>query len=153
MTAHSWVPDLFGRARAQDPFNTLRSEIDRVFEGFPRRMAGAEAMDPTLDVAETEDEIRITIELPGVKREDVDISLANNLLTIKGEKKSESEEKGETLHRVERSYGAFQRVLSAPPGIDPAKVTAAMKDGVLHVTLPKAPEAKAAARRIAIDAA
>ncbi len=153
MTAHSWVPDIFGRARTQDPFSSLRSEIDRVFEGFPRRMANVEAIAPTLDVAETDDEIRIMIELPGVKREDVDVSLMNNLLTIKGEKKSESEEKGETLHRVERSYGAFQRMLSVPPGIDPAKVTAVMKEGLLHVTLPKAPEAKAAARRIAIDAA
>ncbi|MEO1291276.1 MAG: Hsp20/alpha crystallin family protein [Pseudomonadota bacterium] len=152
----SWLPDLFGRDRKDDPFHTLRNEIERVFDEFPKAWglpAGNGMLTPSLDVAETEEAIRITTELPGVEQKDIDVTLANDVLTIKGEKKSEHEEKGETFHRSERSYGMFQRSIAVPSGLDPAAVKAVMKDGVLEVTLPKPPEVQAATHKIEIDAA
>lgn len=155
MADQSWLTDIFGRDRRADPLQTLRSEIERVFEDFPKNLgvstSGVGVLRPTLDVSETDDGVRVTVELPGVDESDIDVTLADDVLTIKGEKKSEREEKSETFFRSERSYGMFQRSIPVPSGLDPASVTATMKDGVLEIALPKPPEAKASARKIAIS--
>lgn len=157
MREHSWLPDFFGRDRKADPIQSLRSEIERVFEDFPRSWAAAPgrlgAIAPTLDISESENALRVRVELPGVEEADVDVTFANDVLTIKGEKKLQREETGETFHRSERSHGLFQRSIATPPGLDPSAVTAAMKDGVLEITMPKPPEAASAARKISISKA
>lgn len=97
---------------------------------------------PATNVSETEDALVITQELPGVDPKDVEIGLQDNVLTIKGQKREEKDEKSENWHRVERSYGSFQRSFRLASGVNADKVSADYKNGVLRVTLPKAPEAK-----------
>ena len=92
---------------------------------------------PTLDVEETEDKIIVRAEVPGVDAKDIDIQLRNNVLTIRGEKKEESEKKGKEFHRRERRYGAFYREVSLPAGVDPSQVQATCRDGVLTITMAK----------------
>ncbi|MFW5734788.1 MAG: Hsp20/alpha crystallin family protein [Oceanidesulfovibrio sp.] len=97
---------------------------------------------PALDIAENEDQLTVTAEVPGMKPEDIDVTLERGVLTIKGEKKFEDERKGENHHRIERSYGAFQRVVQLPTEVDDEKVSANYKDGVLTLTMPKSQAAK-----------
>jgi HSP20 family protein len=128
------------------PFTTLQREIDRLFDdftrGFPRWNSGAlvpgtGALVPSTDVTETDKEIEITAELPGLEEKDVEINVADNILTIKGEKKAEKEQKDKNYRLVERSYGSFSRTLELPPGIDPDSIKASISNGVLKVTVPK----------------
>jgi HSP20 family protein len=97
---------------------------------------------PLLDVSETDDAVRVTAELPGIQAKDVDISLTEDLLTIRGEKKSEQSQMKSDCHRVERSYGLFTRTVRLPAELDADKVEATFKDGVLTITMPKREEAK-----------
>jgi HSP20 family protein len=109
---------------------------------------------PSIDVTETDKEIEITAELPGLERKDVDISIEDDLLTIRGEKKVETkeEDKDKNYHVSERSYGVFYRVIQLPPGVDPASIQAVMSKGVLKLTIPK--PAKAEPKKIEVkDAA
>ena len=101
-----------------------------------------EATFPTADVVAGEKECKITAELPGMSEKDLEIVLAGDVLTLKGEKKEEHEEKGENHHVSERRYGSFQRSFALPEDADPEKIEAAFKNGVLTVTLPKRPEAQ-----------
>ena len=141
-----------------DPFSSLRREMDRLFESFGREVgwpAGegrAAAMAPSIDVSETESEFKIDADLPGVDEKDVDVVISDNVLTIKGEKKAEKEEKKKDFHLVERSYGSFSRSLTLPFAADPNKAKATFKNGVLSISLPKPPEVKAKAKKIAISA-
>ncbi|MBI1847847.1 MAG: Hsp20/alpha crystallin family protein [Candidatus Rokubacteria bacterium] len=126
----------------------LRHEMDRMFDRFfePRWYAfeaEGEWM-PELDVSETADAVTVKVEVPGVDQKDIGVSLQNQLLTIKGEKQQEKEDKDERYHRVERTYGAFTRTVRLPAPVMGEKATATFKNGVLTVTMPKAPEAKAA---------
>ncbi len=100
---------------------------------------------PATDVIETDKEIVLKAELPGVKKEDVTVELEGNTLTLRGERKEEKEEKGKKMHRVERFYGSFMRSFTLPENVDARAIAAEMKDGVLEVHLPKiaAPERKA----------
>jgi HSP20 family protein len=100
---------------------------------------------PATDVIETDKEIVLKAELPGVKKEDVSVEIEGDTLTIKGERKEEKEEKGKKIHRVERFYGSFMRSFTLPENVDAKAIAAEMKDGVLEVHLPKtaAPERKA----------
>jgi len=98
---------------------------------------------PAVDVADSENEIVVKAEVPGCKAEDIDISVHGNTLTIRGEKKAEEEKKEKGYYHLERSYGSFRRELSLPGDIDPDKIEAAYKNGVLTVTLPKSEKAKA----------
>ena len=107
-------------------------------------------MMPELDVRESSDSITIEAELPGVEEKDVTVTLANGLLTIKGEKKQEKEEKSASYHITERSFGSFQRSLRLPDTVDDSKVEARFEKGVLKVTAAKKPEAVKAERRIEI---
>jgi HSP20 family protein len=97
---------------------------------------------PSVDIAEKDNDMVVTAELPGVAQDDVDISIANDILTVKGEKKEEKEVKKDSYHRVERSYGSFQRSIPLPTGVQGDKAKASYKDGVLRITVPKSEEAK-----------
>ena len=97
---------------------------------------------PSVDVSETDEEISVVAELPGLRKEDVDVTVADGFLTIKGEKKQESESKEKRIHRVERSYGAFSRRFQLPAEVNSESISAVYNDGVLTVTLPKAEAAK-----------
>jgi HSP20 family protein len=147
-----------------NPFGSLQREVDRLFEEFSRGlpMFATPAMMnivPSVDVAETDKEIEITAELPGLERKDVDISLEDDVLTIRGEKKTESvqdnkKDKGsdnKNYHLSERSYGMFYRVLQLPPGIDPSTVKATMSNGVLKIAIPK--PARTQAKKIEVKEA
>jgi HSP20 family protein len=140
-----------------DPFAAFRREMERLFDSFGRdigwptgdRRTAATA--PSIDVSETDSELRIDADLPGVEEKDVDVAISDNVLTIKGEKKAEKEEKKKDFHLVERSYGSFSRSLTLPFAADPAKAKATFKNGVLSITLPKPPEVKAKSKKIAIS--
>jgi len=124
----------------------LRQEMDRLFDRFfEPRMDEFFALGewaPTLDLSETKDALVARIEVPGIEPKDIQVSLQDQLLTIKGEKKQEKEEKDARQHRIERSYGAFTRAVRLPVAVDAEKVTATFKNGLLTVTLPKTPAAK-----------
>ena len=105
---------------------------------------------PELDVRESSNAIAIEVELPGVEAKDISVTRASGVLTIKGEKKQEKEEKGENYHVGERSFGSFQRALRLPDMVDDTKVEARFDKGVLKVTVAKKPEAVKAERRIEI---
>lgn len=128
-----------GALRRISPFNLLQQEIDRVFDNFGGWRGGLESVSfsPSMEVSETDKSIEITTELPGLDEKDVEISIANDILSIRGEKKAEREEKNKNYRLVERSYGSFQRSLALPPGIDPGSVKADLSKGVLKITLPK----------------
>jgi HSP20 family protein len=143
-------------ARGAHPFATLQREIDRLFDDFTRGFpafgtAGAQDLTPSIDVTETNNEIEITAELPGLEEKDVEINVADNLLTIKGEKKSEKEEKDKNYRLVERSYGSFARTLELPAGVNPDQIKASIAKGVLTVTVPK--PAPAQTKKIDVKAA
>jgi len=130
-----------------EPFRGLekmRSEMDRLwdsfFEGRPLRRFWE--WFPSLDVAETKNDLVVKVELPGMDPKDIDISLTDGLLTIKGEKKQEKEEKEENYHFIERSYGTFTRSIRLPKEVKHDKINASYKNGILKVVLPKSEEAK-----------
>ena len=118
-----------------------RLEMDRLFDlVFASRLDEfAEDPDsvPSLELTETEDALVLKMEVPGMDAKDVQISLQENLLTVKGERKQDKEDKGEQYHQVERRHGAFSRSVSLPVGVDGSKVSATFKNGLLVVTLPK----------------
>lgn len=125
----------------------LRREMDRLWDDFfgpgRRALRPLEAeWAPAVDVSETADKVVVKAELPGIDAKDIDISLSGDILTIKGEKKSEREEKKENYHLVERSYGSFSRSLRLPAAVDADKIEAGYKQGVLTVTCPKKEEIK-----------
>jgi HSP20 family protein len=126
--------------------DVLRHEMDRVFDRFfePRwdEFESAGEWAPKVDVSETKDAIVVKAEIPGVEQKDISLSLQDQVLTIKGEKHHEKEEKDEKHHRVERSWGAFARSFRLPTAVETEKVAATFKDGTLTVTLPKAAAAK-----------
>lgn len=151
------------------PFANLRREIDRLFDDFSWgsswRMPSARSLFegeplwrgegswgkvPAVDIADTDKAYEITAELPGMDEKNVEVKFANGVLTIKGEKKEEKEEKKRDYHLSERRYGAFQRSFTVPDGIDAEKIDATFKDGVLTVSLPKTAEAQKKEKQIAI---
>lgn len=134
-----------GVARRANPFAVLQSEIDRVFDNFIPWRGSFEPMafTPSMEVTETDKAIEITTELPGLDEKDIDISIANDILTIRGEKKAEKEEKKKNYRLIERSYGAFERSLALPPGISADAIKASMSKGVLKLVLPKPAAAQA----------
>jgi HSP20 family protein len=120
----------------------FRDEMDRLLEDVYGRMAApADGHEgdwfPVMDMSEGKDDITASMELPGIKKEDIKVSVHDDVLTISGEKKQEQADEGENARRVERSYGYFKRSVSLPAGVDPGKVKATFKEGVLKVTLPK----------------
>ncbi len=147
------------------PFRNLRHEMERLFEdferGWPRSIFSVEPFwrreatwvaAPAVDVAETEKAYEITAELPGMAEKDVELKLANGVLTIKGEKHEEKEEKKKGYHVSERRYGAFERSFRLPDGVDADKIEASFKNGLLKVALPKTPEAQKPEKKIEVKA-
>jgi HSP20 family protein len=126
---------------AQRMFNRL---FDQTFEGWPFGESATltSSWAPACDIFEDQDGIKIVAEIPGVNREDVKLSLENNTLTIRGEKKQVAEEKTERVHRYERSYGVFERSFALPSTVDSERVDAEYANGLLTVTLPKIERAK-----------
>ena len=130
-----------------EPFrelSTLRREMDRLFDSFTGRNAEREdvVMAPSVDVIETAEEITVKADIPGIDEKDLSVTLSESNLIIKGEKKSEKEEKDKHFHRVERRFGSFERVIPIPVSVDPEKITADYRNGVMEIHLPKTPEAK-----------
>ncbi len=126
----------------------IQKEINRMFENFFR--GGVDDTDlmatgwkPAVDIAETADEYVAKVELPGIEKNDIKITMENNILTIRGEKSQENKEKDVNFHRVERFYGSFQRSFELPGNVRNDKIDAEYKDGILSIRLPKAEEAKA----------
>jgi HSP20 family protein len=139
-------------------FGPLQREIERLFDDFTRNLSvagpqGQSTLMPRMDVSETDKQIVITTELPGLERKDVDISIEDDVLTIRGEKKVEEEKKDEkeNYHVSERSYGMFYRAIQLPPGIDPRSIQATMSKGVLKITIPK--PARSEAQKIEVKEA
>lgn len=125
----------------------VRRELDRLtgalrpFELFGEG-EGLAFWAPAVDIAEDENTITIKADLPDVDRKDIHVSIENGTLTIRGERKREKEEKKKNYHRVERSFGSYERSFSLPESVDKGKIAAECKNGVLTVTMPKRPEAK-----------
>jgi HSP20 family protein len=124
----------------------LRQELDRlfdrVFESRSDEFPATGDWAPRLDLSETMEALVLKMEVPGMDAKDVQVSLQESLLTVKGERKQEKEETGEHYHQVERSHGAFTRSVRLPIGVDGSKVNATFKNGLLVVTMPKTPAAK-----------
>ena len=136
-------------------FKTLQNQLNRIFEPFARFSAGDEdlvsgAWVPAVDVAETQEKSLVRAEVPGMKQEDVQIEFENGLLTIRGERNLEKTD-ALTWHRVERTYGNFSRSFTLPRTVDPEKITATYRDGILEIEVPKREEAKPKQIRIAVQ--
>jgi HSP20 family protein len=130
----------------------LNALLDEAFTGWPvGNGVATSAWLPSVDVFEDKESLKLVAELPGLKPEDVKITLENSTLTLRGEKKQVAEEKTERVHRYERSYGSFERSFSLPNTVDADKVAASFENGVLTITLPKAEKAKP--REIAVKPA
>lgn len=160
MTIRNLIP--FGKKgvpvkREDDnPFSLLRREMDSLFENFSNGFAPGSfegrfgAFSPKVDVTESDKEIKVSAELPGMDEKDIDISLHNNMLSIRGEKKEEKEDKGKDYYRMERSYGSFSRTIQVPAEVEADKVEATFKKGVLSISLPKTARAVEETKKIAV---
>src|SRR5881275_153394 len=139
-----------------DPFRdlrTLQAEVNRLFSTDLNRAFGEEgigrgAWNPSVDIYENKEQIVLEAELPGMRREDFDLSVENNVITLKGERRFEKKDDSDNYHRVERSYGSFTRSFTLPNTVTAEGATAEYTNGVLRVTLPKREDTKA--RRIEI---
>lgn len=145
------------------PLDSLRSEIDRVFSefgsptifdrAFGRMPTTFSRAIPPIDLVESDKAFELTAELPGVEAKDLSVSLADGVLTVRGEKNETKEEKEKGYHLSERRFGSFQRSLELPRGVDGEKIEANFANGVLKVTLPKTPDRQKADRKITIKSA
>jgi HSP20 family protein len=140
------------------PFADLHKEIERVFDDFERdlwpfpRLGGVAAgIVPSVDITEENMAYKVTAELPGLSEKDIEVQVSDGMLTIKGEKQESREEKKKGYHLSEREYGSFQRSFEMPRGVDREKIDAALKDGVLTVTLPKTAEAQKKEKSIPVQ--
>ena len=143
---------------AFSPLMRLHGEIDRMFDSFFRDFGmqlpdaasgGTPALlKPSVDIAENDRHYTITVEVPGVSEDDVQLSLTGRTLTISGEKRQEKTDEDRNWHRVERSYGAFRRVLSLPTDADQDDIQARFRNGVLTITIPRKAEARAQDERV-----
>jgi len=151
-----------------DAWRSLRTEMDRLFDRFAsglgmpsvgRLFDGPPALRfessftmpaPAIDVTEDKDAYRLTAELPGMSENDIEVSVTESMLTVKGEKKQETEHKAKNYHVSERAYGSFERSFSLPDGVDANKIGADFAKGVLTITLPKKPEARVEPKKVEV---
>ncbi len=156
---------------APDAWRSLRTEMDRLFDRFAsgwgmpslRRMFDVEPTlryessfsmpTPAMDITEDEAGYKLTAELPGMTEKEIEVVLADGMLTLKGEKKAEKEQKDKNFYLSERSYGSFQRSFTLPDGVDRDKITADFAKGVLTIAMPKTAKAKEAEKKIEVKAA
>lgn len=142
-----------------DPFLTFRREVDRMFDDFFTGFGGGRAprssfgITPTMDLTENEKEIVVTAELPGLDDKDFEVTVSGDILTLKGEKKAEHEQRNGDGHYMERRFGAFSRAVRLPFEIKDEKVDATYDKGVLTIRVPKPAEMQRAARRIEVRTA
>jgi HSP20 family protein len=142
-----------------EPFNRLRSEVDRLFDDFPTmfpsfspgRLASRLPF-PAVEMKENDKSFKLSVEVPGIDAKDVEVTVDEGVLVIKGEKKEEREEKDKGYLYSERSYGSFERRIALPTTADAGSITAKAKDGVLQITIAKAAKAPETARKIEIEA-
>ncbi|HVO66426.1 MAG TPA: Hsp20/alpha crystallin family protein [Syntrophales bacterium] len=151
--------DLTSKQAEEHPFYSLQREMnslfDDFFKGFDLVPFGRErerfgSFSPSIDIKENDKDVSIKAELPGIDERDIDVSLTDDALTIKGEKREEKEDKGKNYYRMERSYGSFSRTIPLPTGIDSQRADAVFKKGVLTITVPKTEEAKAKVTKIEV---
>lgn len=136
---------LLTRYGSSVPYRSLSREMERLFEDFfgsPREGTTLAEWTPAADIKEEEGAFRVKVDLPGIKKDDVNIEVSENRLAISGERRFEQEEKRDDYHFVERGYGRFHRAFTLPGTVDADKIDAAYKDGVLEVVLPKKEEVK-----------
>ncbi|MDH3257552.1 MAG: Hsp20/alpha crystallin family protein [Nitrospinota bacterium] len=148
------------RRDSGNPFAEFQKEMNRMFDNFSESMFSLSPLKrsqpeisaayPRMDVSETDKEFKISAELPGMDEKDIDVSVSNDLLTIKGEKKAEKEEKKKNYYRMERSYGAFQRSIPLPAEVEKDRVQANFKKGVLNIVLPKSEKAIKESKKVEI---
>jgi len=152
------------------PFESFRREVDRLFDDFSggiwrspfgrsfsdiepfRRSVAAFGSVPAVDVTQTDKGYEITAELPGMEDKDIEVKFANGILTIRGEKRDEKEEKNKDYYMRERSFGSFERSFQVPENVDTDKIGASFNKGVLTITLPKSAEAQRAEKKIEVKA-
>ena len=141
----------------EHPLSMFRDNMDTLFDDFFRGFdvepffgRHATSFTPKVDVTESDKEIRVSAELPGIDEKDIDITLTHDSMTIKGEKKEEKEDKGKDYYRMERSYGSFCRTISLPVEIQADKVKANYKKGILTVHIPKSKKALEEKKRIEV---
>ena len=151
-------------ANTADPWRSLRTEMDRLFDRFAtgwnmptfgRLFAtgnGSETMSPVVDITESDAAYEMTAELPGMTEKDIGVELSGDMLTLKGEKRTEKEQKDKSMYLSERSYGTFQRSFAVPDGVDRDNVTANFANGVLTITLPKTAKAMEQQKKIEVKA-
>ena len=149
------------RQEDADPFRDFQRQMNRLFDdffgGFPlaERETGAgwapAAFTPRVDVSETDTEVKVSAELPGMDEKDIAVELQDDVLTLRGEKKSAQEEKGKNWYRREQSWGSFQRAIELPAGVDAGKAKAQFKKGVLTFTAPKRPEEQVRRKTVPIE--
>jgi HSP20 family protein len=158
-------------AGTPDAWRSLRTEMDRLFDRFAggwgmpslRRMFDVEPAlryegsftvpAPAVDITEDEAGYKVAAELPGMTEKEIEVVVANGMLTLKGEKRAATEQKDKNFHLTERSYGAFQRSFTLPEGVDRDKIAADFAKGVLTITMPKTAKAKEAEKKIEVKAA
>ena len=148
--------NITGRREEEYPAVTFLQEMNRMMENFFQGFGLASqqersgAFTPSIDVIDTGEGVKIIAELPGIEQNDIDVSITKEMLTIKGEKKAEKEEKGKGFYRMERSYGSFSRTISIPAEVDPNKAEATFKKGILSIDLPKTEKVLRDAKKISI---
>jgi HSP20 family protein len=147
MAMERWRPFGLSSMDRWEPFRVsdIQTEVNRLFDNFVGRTSGAAAgrtWMPPVDMHATKDDLVLTVELPGVNEKDVSVSITGDLLTIKGERRFENQVKEHDLLHVERSYGKFERLIQLPMAVQPDRVKATYRDGVLEIKLPKAEELK-----------
>jgi HSP20 family protein len=148
------------RSVESDPFLAMQRRMNRLFDDFMAPLPGllpyedmGASFTPRVDVEEDEKEVRVTAELPGMDAKDIDISIHRDVLTLRGEKSSEREEKKGQYHRIERSYGSFERQIPLGVEVVGEKAAAEYRNGVLTITLPKPAGEAATTRRIEVKGA
>jgi len=146
------APD--AKSREENPIATLQREMNHVFESFWNRVGNLEwpwgSGEAKSDMVETDDAVEISIELPGMEMKDIEVTVSDDMLTVKGEKRIERQEEKKGYYLSERSYGTIYRTIPLPPGVDGEKAQASFKNGVLTIRLPQTPEAKAKVKRIEV---
>lgn len=162
MALMRWSPRAYGLKRWEPlrEMEAMTEEMDRLFEEFTERIGapavrrrsfqGERAWTPGIDVIDRADEIYVKADLPGMDKKDIHVSVSGDILTIKGERKTEQEEKGENYYRCETSYGNFMRTIPLPVSVESERIKAEYKNGVLELHLPKTREVKEKAKEIPI---